>query len=189
MFFTAGWPVEGSVTFSHAPIRYLFHMKSSQFSRFAGPCSAATILICSSGMPKPKCSPFSEFLILFRKLPFAIGIMSYTCLTRAGFFASWLNSLQSDLVYTSCASVGVPAVPTVASATTLVAAVLTNDLRFILFIPPFRIRLPTTSRTRVAHPHLISVSPAFLLLVWRRMSMFYRVSSNSCDLFHSAKDG
>src|SRR5713101_2904429 len=107
---------------------------------FAGPCIAATILICSSGMPKPKCSPFSEFLMLFRNLPSVIGIMSYTCLTRAGFFASWLNSVsfQSDLVYTSCASVSLHAVPKVASAATPVAAVLTNDLRFILFIPPYQ---------------------------------------------------
>ena len=62
--------------------------------------------------------------------------MSYTCFTRAGFFASWLNSLsfQSDLVYTSCASASLPAVPNVASAATLVVAILTNDLRFILIV-------------------------------------------------------
>src|SRR6266852_914554 len=107
---------------------------------FAGPCIAATILICSSGIPKPKCSPFSELLILFRNLPSAIGIMSYSCLTCAGFFASWLNSLsfQSDLVYTSCASAALPAVPKVTSAATPVAAVVTNDLRFILFIALFK---------------------------------------------------
>src|SRR5258705_4556390 len=100
---------------------------------FAGPCSAATILICSSAAPKPKCSPCSEFLMLFRNPPSAIILTSYTCLTRAGLFASWLNSLrfQSDLVYTSCACVSLTADPKVANAATLVAAVLTNDLRFI----------------------------------------------------------
>jgi hypothetical protein len=71
-----------------------------------------------------------------RDLPSAIGIMSYTCFTRALFFASWLNSLsfQSALVYTNCASASLPAIPNVASAATLVTAVLTNDLRFILIV-------------------------------------------------------
>src|ERR1700760_4068677 len=100
---------------------------------FAGPCSAATTLICWSGIPKPKCNPFSEFLMLLRNLPAAIEVTSNTCFTRAGFFANWLNSLicQSDLVYTSCPSACLSAVAHVASAAILVVAVVTNDLRFI----------------------------------------------------------
>jgi hypothetical protein len=75
--------------------------------------------------------------MLFRNLPSAIGIMSYTCFTRAGVFASWSNSLsfQSNLVYTSCASASLPAVPNVASAATLAVPVLTNHLRSILIVP------------------------------------------------------
>src|SRR5258708_32449619 len=100
-----------------------------------GAWRGGTILIFSTGMPKPKCSPFSEFLILFRNPPSAIWVTSYTCFTCAGFFASWSNSptFHSDFVYTNWPSALFP-VPIAANAATPVAAVLTNDLRLILFI-------------------------------------------------------
>src|SRR5216684_5740717 len=118
-------------------------------------------------MPKPKCSPFSEFLTLFRKLPSAMWIMSYSCLTCAGFFANWLNSVnfQSDLEYTSCASVSLHAVPKVASAATPVAAVLINDLRFILFIPHYQTKgtCILVEIVRLAQREFMNSYPSWLL--------------------------
>src|ERR1700739_4744304 len=60
--------------------------------------------------------------------------MSNTCFTRAGFFASWLNSLafQSDFAYTNWAS-AIFTAPIAASPAALVPA-LTNSLRLILLI-------------------------------------------------------
>jgi len=86
---------------------------------FAGPCSAATILICSFGMAETEMKPI-QVLILFRNLPSAIRVMSYTCSTCAGFFANGLNSLtfQSDFVYTNWPS-AVFTAPIAASAAKL----------------------------------------------------------------------
>src|SRR5579864_9291557 len=58
----------------------------------AGPCKAAAILICPSGMPKPNLRPLREFLMLLRNFPSPICTMSYTCLIRAGSLTSFSNS-------------------------------------------------------------------------------------------------
>src|SRR5579864_1105455 len=73
----------------------------------AGPCNAATILMCRSAMPKPNRRPLREFLILFRNLPSPICTTSYSCLIRAGPFASFSNSasFHSEAFNTSWASV------------------------------------------------------------------------------------
>src|SRR5579864_8698179 len=73
----------------------------------AGPCKAAAILICPSGMPKPNRRPLKEFLMLLRNFPSPICTMSYTCLIRAGCLTSFSNSpsFHSEAFHTSWASV------------------------------------------------------------------------------------
>src|ERR1700739_818144 len=97
----------------------------------AGPCNAATILICRSGMPKPNCRPLKEFLMLFRNFPSPICTTSYSCLSRAESFTSFSNSasFHSEAFHTSWASVasGTPLNrPTVSKPS---APRDTNDLR------------------------------------------------------------